>query len=53
MNKLLLTGFEPFGGDGAKPSAEVARALNGEIIGNARIVGEVLPVDATLGAPTP
>ncbi len=48
MKRLLLTGFEPFGGDAANPSAEVARALDGEMIGNVRIIGEVLPVDAAL-----
>jgi len=41
---ILLTGFEPFGGDALNPSQEIVRALNGETIGAHRIVGAVLPV---------
>ncbi len=41
---ILLTGFEPFGGDALNPSQEIVRALDGEIIGGHRIVGAVLPV---------
>ena len=32
MNNLLVTGFEPFGGETINPSWELARALNGEVI---------------------
>lgn len=47
---LLLTGFEPFGGDTLNPSWEVARALQGQDLGGARVVAEQLPcVFATAG----
>ena len=38
MNKILLTGFEPFGGEMVNPSWEVASALDGEVIGGATVV---------------
>lgn len=43
--RLLLTGFEPFGGDRFNPSGALAAALEGAVIGaNVRIVSAVLPV---------
>lgn len=44
MTTLLVTGFEAFGGHGRNPSAEVARALDGERLGDAMVRGLVLPV---------
>lgn len=41
---VLVTGFEPFGGDSVNPSGDVARALDGDTIEGATIVGRVLPV---------
>ncbi|MEO5560607.1 MAG: pyroglutamyl-peptidase I [Dokdonella sp.] len=41
---ILLTGFEPFGGESVNPSQEIVRALDGEVIGTHRVVGAVLPV---------
>ena len=41
---VLLTGFEPFGGERINPSGEIARALDGEIVNAHRVVGAVLPV---------
>ena len=41
--RILLTGFEPFAGDLINPSLEVARALDGERIDDARIVSARLP----------
>ena len=41
---ILLTGFEPFGGDALNPSQEIVRVLDGEMVGKHRIVGAVLPV---------
>jgi pyroglutamyl-peptidase len=41
--KLLLTGFEPFGGEATNPSWEVARALDGERIGPTQVVARRLP----------
>lgn len=43
MNTLLLTGFEPFGGETLNPSWEVARALTGELIGSVRVQSLQLP----------
>lgn len=40
---VLLTGFEPFGGQARNPSAEIARALDGRTIRGHRVVGAVLP----------
>ena len=40
---ILLTGFEPFGGETVNPSWEVARQLNGELVGGASIVARALP----------
>lgn len=41
----LVTGFEPFGGHGLNPSAELARRIDGSTIGGIPIVGRILPVD--------
>lgn len=41
---ILLTGFEPFGAYKANPSAEVAEALDGRVVGGARVRSAVLPV---------
>ncbi len=43
MTRVLLTGFEPFDGDPLNPSWEVARALDGQILGGARIHAHQLP----------
>src|SRR6218665_2132400 len=40
---ILLTGFEPFDGEAINPSWELARALDGQSIGDARIVARRLP----------
>lgn len=40
---LLLTAFEPFGGDDLNPSLLIARALDGEGIGGARVRAVQLP----------
>ena len=40
---VLVTGFEPFGGESRNPSAEVALSLDGRIIAGASLVGQVLP----------
>ena len=41
--RVLLTGFEPFGGETINPSWEVARALDGEVIASARVQALRLP----------
>lgn len=43
MKRLLLTGFEPFGGAPVNPSWEVARRLDGEVIGGAHVTALQLP----------
>ncbi len=43
MNKILLTGFEPFGGEMVNPSWQVASALDGEVLGGAQVVAVQLP----------
>lgn len=40
---VLVTGFEPFGGDAVNPSGDAARRLDGETVAGARIHGAVLP----------
>lgn len=40
---ILLTGFEPFGGEAINPSWEVARALQGQVIGGAVVQSRCLP----------
>lgn len=42
--RVLLTGFDPFGGASSNPSGDAARRLDGRVIGGARIVGARLPV---------
>jgi pyroglutamyl-peptidase len=45
VDSLLLTGFEPFGGDSRNPSGEIAAALDGTVLhGRIRIHSLVLPV---------
>ena len=43
MSTVLVTGFEPYGTTPINPAEGVARALDGEAIGDARIVGRVVP----------
>ncbi len=40
---ILVTGFEPFGGDARNPSGEAALALDGDLIGGRPVRGVVLP----------
>jgi pyroglutamyl-peptidase len=43
MKNVLITGFEPFGGDTLNPSAQAARELDGRIVAGRRVTGLVLP----------
>jgi len=43
MDTILVTGFEPFGGDARNPSQEIAHALHRHRIRRAEIVGATLP----------
>ncbi|WP_374672972.1 pyroglutamyl-peptidase I [Ideonella sp.] len=40
---LLLTGFEPFGGETLNPSQAIVQALDGEVIAGVRVAARVLP----------
>ncbi len=44
MTTILLSGFEPFGGEDRNPAAEIVARLGGSRIGGADVVGVVLPV---------
>lgn len=44
MTKILLTGFEPFGGDSTNPSGDAVRAVAAGWDGDAHLISEVLPV---------
>ena len=44
MRTLLLTGFEPFGGEALNPSWEIASRLDGETIGDLTVIARRLPV---------
>jgi pyroglutamyl-peptidase len=41
---VLITGFEPYGGRGRNPAAEIAKALEGRTIDGHRVLGRTLPV---------
>ncbi|MDN4075507.1 pyroglutamyl-peptidase I [Fictibacillus terranigra] len=43
MKKVLLTGFEPFGGESVNPSWEAVKQLNGEVAEDVLIVSEMVP----------
>lgn len=40
---VLITGFEPFGGEFINPSGEIARQLHGTVIAGHRVTGALLP----------
>lgn len=43
MQTVLITGFEPFGGETVNPSWEVVKLLDGMIIDDSRVVARQLP----------
>jgi pyroglutamyl-peptidase len=43
LPRILLTGFDPFGGESINPSWEAARALHGRRIGGHRVIALQLP----------
>lgn len=47
--KILLTGFEPFNGSDINPSAQVAKASDGQVINGMRVVAGILPVENRRG----
>jgi pyroglutamyl-peptidase len=42
--RILVTGFDPFGGASWNPSGDITRSLHGQTIAGATIVGRILPV---------
>ena len=44
MRNVLVTGFEPFGGEPINPALEAVRRLEGKILGGARVATRALPV---------
>ena len=48
---VLVTGFEAFGGHAVNPSLEVAKALDGRLVGDVVVRAEVLPVHHAEVAP--
>ena len=47
---LILAGFEPFGGERINPSWEIARRLDGEVIGGLQIKSVRVPVGCAKAA---
>ncbi|HEY4622402.1 MAG TPA: pyroglutamyl-peptidase I [Solibacillus sp.] len=47
MQKLLLTGFEPFLSNPINPTMAIVEALNGKEMGDYEVIGRVLSVDFT------
>lgn len=45
LPRILLTGFDPFGGENINPSWEAVRALHGRRIGGHRVVARLLPTE--------
>jgi len=43
--RVLLTGFEPFGGESVNPSLEAVKQLHGRVIGGAEVVAEAIPTE--------
>ena len=43
MKTVLITGFEPFGGESVNPSWEVVSSLDNAIIGGCRVIARQLP----------
>jgi pyrrolidone-carboxylate peptidase len=41
--RILLTAFEPFGGDPVNPSLLIARALDGQMVAGAQVAAVELP----------
>jgi pyrrolidone-carboxylate peptidase len=44
MNKILVTGFEGYGGRSDNPSAEIAKSIDGYETAGWQVVSRVLPV---------
>ena len=49
--KVLLTGYEPFGGHKKNPTMDIVSTLEGKSIGDAMIYGKILPVSVKRAGP--
>lgn len=49
--KVLVTGFEPFGGDPQNPTELIVKNLHGKVIDGTRVSGKILPVSVRKTAP--
>ena len=49
MRRILVTGFGPFPGVDDNPTAALARAVDGQHLGEVEVVGRVLPVSFARG----
>lgn len=49
--KVLLTGYEPFGGHRKNPTMDIVSALSGKKIAGAEIFGKILPVSVKRAGP--
>lgn len=49
MRTVLLTGFQPFGGETRNASWEAVRSLDGAIVNGARVVARELPTELVRG----
>ncbi|EDY36644.1 pyrrolidone-carboxylate peptidase [Aciduliprofundum boonei T469] len=49
--KVLLTGYEPFGGHKKNPTMDIVAALEGKKIKNAEVYGKILPVSVKRAGP--
>ncbi len=45
VRTILVTGFEPFGGDAVNPSQELAKALDGYAVAGCAVRAAILPVE--------
>lgn len=45
MRTILVTGFEPYGGDAANPAQELAKAIDGRTFGDRAARSAILPVE--------
>ncbi len=49
--KVLLTGYEPFGGHKKNPTIDIVAALEGKKIAGAEVYGKILPVSVKRAGP--
>lgn len=50
-HNVLVTGFNPFGGEALNPSQQIAQALDGQVVAGHRVVGATLPTEFAAALP--